>query len=112
MERTYYSGPRLAGMILILAGALFLFSSVLGAAFWITGRILWPLALLLLGAAFLERQVAQYRQTGRIPFPWPLFLLFGGISGLLKTFGIFTFGWFSWPVLLIAIGLWMLFGRR
>lgn len=111
MERTYYSGPRLAGLILILVGAAFLLSGVLSATFWIAGRILWPLALLLIGAAFLERQFTSYRRTGRLPFPWPLFLLFAGISGLLKTFGIFTFGWFSWPVLLIVFGLWMLWNR-
>lgn len=112
MERTYNSGTRLAGVILILVGVAFLLSGLLSITFWIAGRILWPLAMLLLGAAFLERQYRHYRWSGHFPFPWPLFLVAWGVSGLLKTFGIFTFGLFSWPVILIVIGLWMLINRR
>lgn len=112
MVRTDYNGGRLAGLILIVLGAAFLFGGLLNVTFWLIGRILWPLALLLVGAACLERQYHHYRWTGRFPFPWPLFLIAGGVAGLLKTFGIVTFGLFSWPLLLILFGLWMLINRR
>jgi hypothetical protein len=113
MDRTYYnSGSRLAGLILVVLGAVFLFGSVVGITVFVVGKIIWPVAMLLIGASFLEQQVRKYRATGRLDFPWPVFLILLGANGLLGAIGIHLFGLFSWPVFLVLIGLWMLYNRR
>lgn len=112
MQRTYYSGSNLVGLILVALGAVFLLGSVIGVAAFVVGKLVWPVAMLLIGAAFLEKQYRKYQVTGRFSFPWPVFLLLMGANGLLKLIGISLFGLFSWPVILILIGVWMLINRR
>lgn len=112
MQRTYNSGPNLAGLILVALGVIFLLGGVIGLTAFVVSKIVWPVAMLVLGAVFLEKQVRHYRATGRLEFPWPVFLLLLGANGLFGLIGIHLFSFFSWPVLLILIGLWMLYNRR
>lgn len=112
MQRTYYSGPNIVGLILVAVGAIFLLGSVIGFATFVIGKLVWPIAMLVLGAAFLEKQYRKYQATGRMEFPWPIFPILLGVNGLLKLIGISFYGIFSWPVMLILIGVWMLINRR
>lgn len=112
MERTYTANHRAVGLILIAIGLFALFGGVIGMLSWAIGRFLWPVAMLLIGAAGAEKQYRYYQQTGRLQFPWPLFPLFWGISGLLKTIGLGALGISAWPLFLVAMGLWMLRGRH
>lgn len=112
MQRTYNSGSNLVGLILVAIGAIFLLGSVIGVAAFVVGKLVWPVAMLVIGAAFLQKQYRQRQVSGRFEFPWPLFLIFLGANGLLKLIGISLFGLFSWPVILIMIGIWMLLNRR
>lgn len=112
MERTYTAGPRVAGLILIAIGVFALFGGVFGLLSWAIGRLLWPAAMLLIGLAGAEKLYRQYQQTGHIQFPWPLFPLAWGIAGLMKTFGLATLGFSIWPLFLVAMGLWILWGRH
>jgi hypothetical protein len=82
--RTYYGGPRLAGLFLVGLGALFLLGSVIGVTVFVVSKLIWPVALLLIGAGFLERQVNKYRVTGRLALPWPVFLILIGVWMLMN----------------------------
>jgi len=60
-------------------------------------------------------QPRYYRRRGG--FVWPLILISAGVIFLLNNMGLLSWGvwdalWRMWPVLLIAIGLDILFGRR
>jgi signal transduction histidine kinase len=60
-------------------------------------------------------QPRYYRRRGG--FVWPLILISAGVIFLLNNMGLLSWGvwdalWSLWPVLLIAIGLDILFGRR
>lgn len=112
MQRTYNSGSNIVGLILVALGAIFLLGSVIGIATFVIGKLVAPVAMLLIGAVFLEKQYRKYQASGRFDFPWPVILILLGANGLLKLIGLSLFGLFSWPVILILIGAWMLINRR
>jgi hypothetical protein len=63
----------------------------------------------------MEQQERHYRRRGG--FAWPFILITLGVIFLLNNLGILSWSvwdmiWRLWPVLLIAIGLDILFGRR
>lgn len=112
MQRTYTNGSNIVGIVLVAVGALFLLGSVIGFAAFVISKLIWPVALLVVGAAFLQKQYQKYQVTKRMDFPWPIFLILAGASGLLKLIGLSLFGLFSWPAILILIGIWMLINRK
>lgn len=63
----------------------------------------------------MAEQERRYRRHGG--FVWPLILITAGVIFLLNNLGLLSWSvwdvlWRFWPVLLIAIGLDILFGRR
>jgi|GEM_PF-5468007 len=112
MTVQYRVNSRLAGLALILLGALLLAGTFFSLTFLLI-KLIWPGILLLSGLYFLAEQVHWSRRySRRAPFPWPLFLIAWGVSGVLKALGIWFFGIPFWPLLLVVIGLWMLWNRR
>ena len=96
------TGRITAGIILILAGIVLLIR-VFGIAdiTWVFN--LWPLVLIIIGAA-------QMIDSRRVSF-WPMALIAAGCVLLLSTFGYVrmrTLFMIGGPVALIAIGLWVL----
>lgn len=112
MQRTYNNNStNPLGLLLVVIGGLFLLGGVIGFTAFVIGKVILPAALLIVGAIFLQKQIQQYQATKRLEFPWPVFLILIGASGLLKLIGLHL-GLFSWPVWLILVGLWMVINRR
>jgi hypothetical protein len=51
------------------------------------------------------------RQPGRTPIPWPLFMIFGGLSACAAILGYWQYGLSMGPVAMIIVGGWLLVRR-
>ncbi len=96
--------------ILITIGIAFLFNNLglLGTGLWGTLVQLWPLLLIALG---LNTLIRHYNIVD------PVITISIGLILLATTFGVLTWtSWMTvlrlWPVLLIAVGLEIFFGRK
>lgn len=90
------------GALLVAVGLILLGDQLGLSVSWNIGR-LWPVVLIVLGAA----RVASSHHSGASGYM--LFLI--GVIFLLHTFGYMTLDQ-SWPLFIVAAGLSMLFGRR
>jgi len=90
------------GVVLVAVGLILLGDQLGLSVSWNIGR-LWPLVLIVLGAA----RVASPHQSGASGYM--LFLI--GVIFLLHTFDYMTLDQ-SWPLFIVAAGLSILFGRR
>lgn len=92
----------IAGTILVIAGGLLALgnSGILGG---VELQRSWPLALIAMGLAELVVTMRTARQTG-----WALLLL--GDWLFLNTMTNWAYQQFTWPVLLAAVGSWIIAG--
>lgn len=97
------SGKVIAGFILLAIGAIMLLKNF-GFYFpaWIFS---WPMALIILG--LYTGSKTNFRNAGSY-----IFLLIGGIFLIQRFFGDIEIKTFFFPVLFIAAGLWIIFGRK
>lgn len=94
------------GLMMAVMGAAFMVGNALGYPLWQVFRFLGPASVIAMGVYFLFQQ-------GFRRFPWPLFVIWGGIAGLASSFGYWQLpAFYSGPVSMIIVGSWFLFGRR
>ena len=105
-ERSSFVWP----IILIVIGVVFLLDNLglLGRHLWDNIWQLWPILLVAIGLDSLFR---------RNEIAGPVFMIGLGVAFLLGTAGLIGWGvwdvlWRFWPLLLVAVGLEIMFGRR
>lgn len=97
------SGKIVTGLIILIAGIVLLFNQ-LGYHFpdWL---FTWPMILIAIG--LISGVKHQFKNAG-----WIFMMLLGGIFLLDKIEPSLQIIEFGWPVLIIILGLWMIFGRN
>lgn len=108
--RLRYRGSLIGPVVLITIGVIFLLSNLgtLSGDPWTIILNLWPLVLIAIG---LDGIVRRHGLAG------PTFMIGLGLVFLLHNFGLLALNVWDlllrlWPILLIAIGLDIVFGRR
>jgi hypothetical protein len=104
-------GSVVGGLVLLIVGGLYLFANLTGEGFGAMAIYVGPLVAIVLGAYFLYRIYGPDRKPGRTPFPWPLFMIFGGLSALAAMTGFWSYTLSMGPVAMIIVGAWLLLRR-
>lgn len=97
------SGKALAGALLIGVGILLLFRQM-NIWFFPGWLFSWPMILIVVGLVVGARK--NFRTFG-----WAIPVLIGGFFLLDRLFPWFVFKPFFWPMLIILMGLYLIFGR-
>lgn len=111
-------GTRVVGVALILLGLFFLLRSLgFWWPWWMEFDVFWPALLILAGGALFVRRTMQPGENRARGLLFPVLLVSAGALLLLGNLGLIGWRFWAelsrfWPVLLIAIGLESLFGRR
>jgi len=97
------NGKRMAGLVIVAVGAVLL-SRQMGVIFpeWLLS---WPMLLIVMGLYVGAKH--QFRKPG-----WIFMCLAGGIFLMDEFVPGISLSYYMWPVLIIIIGLFMIFGRE
>lgn len=99
-----HNGKVVAGLVLLIVGAVLLLQEVAGVLIpdWLTS---WPIWVIGFGLYLGARH--NFRRSG-----WIIFLIIGAVNLPEHIWPDYTFDNLTWPVIIIAIGIWMILGRR
>lgn len=111
MQQRRSSGSMVGGLILVVIGALYLISNLGGLSFGRIAPFTGPVITIVLGLYFLYRIYGPDRKPDKVAFPWPLFMIFGGLSAMAAIAGYWRYTVSIGPVALIIVGGWMLLRR-
>lgn len=106
-----HSGSVVGGLVLVIIGGLYLFANLTGLGFGFVAPYIGPVVTIVLGLFFLYRIYGPDRKPGKTPFPWPLFMIFGGLAATAAIAGYWQFTASIGPLAMIIVGGWLLFRR-
>jgi len=104
----YNNGGRALGGLVVIAAGVILLIKQLNLVFFPTWLFTWPVFLIALGLFIAFRSGFRGRQGLAL-------ILIGGVFLFPKVYWYYTglsISAYSWPLLLIVVGLWMMFHRR
>lgn len=101
----------IGGLMLILAGLGFVAGNLTGYPVWMLLRYVGPVLVIAVGCYFFYRlYLATDRTAPRGLFPWPLFPVLAGISGLAALLGYWQFSaLYTGPIAMLIVGGWLYF---
>lgn len=111
MEQQRRSGSMVGGLVLVGIGVLYLVANFGGLSFGAVVPYTGPVVTILLGLYFMYRLYGPDRKPGRTAFPWPLFMIMGGLTAMAAIAGYWRYTLSIGPVAMIIVGGWMLVRR-
>ena len=106
METNCNRGSLYVGVILILAGVLFLLSRIAGMNGW---GAFWPFIIIAIGAAFFVGMALGGRSAGVLAIPGSIIVMVGLILLLQNWLAIWETWAYAWTLIVCAVGLGIAF---
>jgi hypothetical protein len=106
METNRNRGSLFVGVILIVAGVLFLLSRILGMNGW---GAYWPFIIIVIGAAFFVGMAIGGRNAGVLAIPGSIIVMVGLILLLQNWLSIWETWAYAWTLIVCAVGLGIAF---
>ena len=94
-EKPRIASSVIVGVALIALGALFLLGQLLRVEFW---SALWPLIIILFGAAFFAGMLAGGPKAGGLAIPGSMFVILGLLLLAENTFGNWVSMSYAWAL--------------
>jgi hypothetical protein len=106
METNRNRGSLFIGIILIVAGVLFLLSRIVGMNGW---GAFWPFIVIAVGAAFFVGMALGGRSAGVLAIPGSIIVMVGLILLLQSWLAIWETWAYAWTLIVCAVGLGIAF---
>ncbi len=106
METNRNRGSLIVGVILIVAGVIFLLSRIVGMNGW---GAFWPFIIIVVGAAFFVGMAIGGRSAGVLAIPGSIIVMVGLILLLQNWLSIWETWAYAWTLIVCAVGLGIAF---